>query len=91
VDFLVCYDIADDRRRAKVSAALLDYGRRVQESVFLASLDDELKERMRARVRGLLDADEDCVLLIPLCAACRSKAERFGKQVLVADAPYYIL
>lgn len=43
--FLVCYDIADDRRRDRMAKALLDYGARIQESVFLAELDDELAER----------------------------------------------
>ncbi|MBY0508405.1 MAG: CRISPR-associated endonuclease Cas2 [Bryobacteraceae bacterium] len=35
--FVICYDITDDRRRARVSAALLDYGARLQESVFVAT------------------------------------------------------
>ena len=35
---LVCYDIPDDRRRTKVMQTLLDFGRRVQYSVFECDL-----------------------------------------------------
>lgn len=42
MDFwLICYDIADDRRRDRVASWLLRHGNRVQESVFEAQLRNE--------------------------------------------------
>ena len=32
--YVVCYDVLDDRRRQKIAKILLDYGTRVQKSVF---------------------------------------------------------
>ena len=61
MEYVVCYDIADDRRRARVASALLDYGKRVQESVFMAHLDEELHGRMVERVKRLIDEAEDRV------------------------------
>jgi hypothetical protein len=40
MQYVVCYDIADDARRSRVSNCLLDFGTRVQESVFVANLED---------------------------------------------------
>ena len=40
--YIVCYDIADERRRTRVAGTLLDYGRRLEESVFAVNLDEEL-------------------------------------------------
>ena len=53
--FAICYDITDDRRRARVSTALLDYGARLQESVFVATLDDELLTRQGPFVSAVRD------------------------------------
>ena len=50
MQYVICYDIADDRRRNRVATALLDFGQRVQESVFVAHLDEELAARMKERV-----------------------------------------
>jgi CRISPR-associated protein Cas2 len=56
---LVVYDIADDRRRLKLSNFLEGYGRRVQESVFecFLSLDEmkQLCEKVRPKVKPAVD------------------------------------
>ena len=52
LEYVICYDLTDDRRRDRLAKTLLDYGKRIQHSVFVAHLDDELLERMMARVRG---------------------------------------
>lgn len=89
--FVVCYDIADDMRREKAANALLDFGARIQESVFLATLDDELLERMMVRLEKVVDAIEDTVHIFALCAACEGKARSIGKARLPQDQDYYIL
>lgn len=39
--WLAAYDISDDRSREKVARVLSKYGRRVQESVFILTLDPD--------------------------------------------------
>src|SRR5208337_2396221 len=65
--YVVCYDITDDRRREHLSTILLDFGRRIQESVFLADLDEELAGKMRERVKNVLDVALDRLHIFPLC------------------------
>lgn len=44
-DDIVCYDVGDDRRRQRLSEALLDFGTRVEESVFQCRIEPALAKR----------------------------------------------
>ena len=89
--FVICYDITDDRRRARVSTALLDYGARLQESVFVATLDDVLLTRLVQRLRKLIDPLADKVHLFPQCGTCAAKVLQLGEGVVPEDQEYYIV
>jgi CRISPR-associated protein Cas2 len=89
--FVICYDIADDRRRERAATALLDFGPRIQESVFLATLDEALLERMTERLGKIVDEVEDKVHIFAMCSECVGKVRRMGKAEVPEDRPYYIL
>jgi CRISPR-associated protein Cas2 len=91
MQFVICYDITDDRRRSRISSLLLDFGTRVQESVFVAHLDDELFERMRDRLKTVVDDDWDKVHVFAVCAACEAKAWTLGQGQVVVDPAWYIV
>jgi CRISPR-associated protein Cas2 len=91
MQYVVCYDIADDRRRNRVAMLLLDFGTRVQESVFVAHLDDELAERMWERLRGAVDRDWDKVHVFELCGACEGRTVVLGQGEVVHDPEWYIV
>lgn len=65
---VVAYDIAHDRRRAKMHSLLLGFGQPVQESVFECEWDEPGLTRLR-KVRALVRTG-DLVRLYPLCASC---------------------
>jgi CRISPR-associated protein Cas2 len=89
--YLVCYDIADDRRRDRVATALLDFGPRLQESVFLVDLDEELFGRMKRRIVGEVDEEADRVHVVPVCEACFGKVWYAGLKKPPQDADFYIV
>jgi len=89
--YVVCYDIADDRRRERLAGALLDYGSRIQESVFAAHLDEELYERMMGRIGKIIDAASDRVHVIRLCKACEDAVVALGLAGVKKDAAYWVL
>ena len=91
MQYVICYDIADDGRRSRVANALLDYGTRVQESVFVANLDEELAERMRQRVGRLIEAAWDRVHIFALCGACEKRTVYMGSAEKVEDAEFYVV
>jgi CRISPR-associated protein Cas2 len=91
MQYVVCYDITDDRRRSRIASLLLDFGVRVQESVFVAHLDDDLFERMRERITQVIDGDWDKLHVFALCAACERKGWTLGQGQIVDDPPWYIV
>jgi CRISPR-associated endonuclease Cas2 len=74
-----------------MATALLDYGRRIQESVFLASLDEDLYARMLERVERLMSEAEDTVHVFGLCEGCGRRVVVRGKAELPVDRDFYIL
>ena len=77
--YLISYDIPDDTRRVRIADTLKDFGRRVQYSVFEALLDDELLERLRERLRRVIDDEDDSVRIYRLCAECEKLVEILGQ------------
>ncbi len=88
--YLVCYDISDDKRRARLADVLLDFGPRLQESVFLADLDEELLGRMKERVGRTVDAMVDVVHVFAFCGTCAGKVWAVGPKEVPEDPTYYI-
>ncbi len=75
---IVSYDIVDDRRRTKLAKVLLDYGERVQKSVFECRLDDRLFLKMKKDIETLIDQEEDSVRYYFLCGRCVREVEVSG-------------
>jgi CRISPR-associated protein Cas2 len=76
---VICYDVTDDRRRTHVARALAAYGRRVQYSVFEASLDAALFDNLANELRSLIDVRSDRVTIYRLCAACQGHRLALGQ------------
>ena len=89
--WLACYDIADDQRRQRVVKVLLDYGERVQESVFWVDAEEELVERMQDRLALVISTEEDSFWLAPLCAACVRKVVATGVKRVPELPEYYVV
>jgi len=88
---LVAYDIGDDRRREHTVRILLDYGQRVQESVYWLEAEGDLIERMRQRIRAVIDPETDSVWILFLCESCIGKVETIGIQNLPQVPGFYIV
>ncbi len=72
---VVTYDIADDRRRARVHKKLKGYGKRVQRSVFECAVTPQQLKKLQAQLDRLLDEREDRVHYYLLCPVCQGRAE----------------
>ncbi len=91
MQYVVGYDIADDGRRERAASVLLDFGSRVQESVFVANLDDALAARMMEHLRRVIDEDHDRVHVFTLCAGCAGKTQTIGSAEVPADREFYVI
>jgi CRISPR-associated protein Cas2 len=89
--YFVSYDIADDRRRARLAKELLNYGPRLQESLFLADTSEARFADLQKDVDAIVDPVLDSVLIVPLCDACWKKVEVKGLAVLPAPQSFYVI
>ena len=78
---IVAYDICNARRMKKVAALCLDYGVRVQYSIFEFDLDERLTKRFLSELAALIDPKEDRVMVVPVCESCRKSIRCLGKIV----------
>lgn len=90
---LVTYDVRTDtpagrRRLRQVAATCLDYGQRVQYSVFECDLDPARWTALRARLIDLIDPAEDSLRFYMLGANWCSRVEHVGaKPAIDYDGP----
>lgn len=65
---LLVYDISDDKERAKIADACLDYGLdRVQYSAFYGNISRNLQEELFQKVQDILDNKPGHIMLVPVC------------------------
>ena len=83
--YVIAYDIADDRRRLRVSKRLESVGERVQGSVFEADLDDRALERLMGQLKKLIDEAADGVRFYRLCGECVRVVRVVGQSKVVAE------
>ena len=76
--YLLSYDIRDHYRRKKMANLLLDYGHRVQYSVFEAILSPEDFTKLSQEAIPILDNKTDSLRIYPLCQRCLAQQLAYG-------------
>ena len=76
--YIIAYDISDDSNRTRLSNLLLDFGERVQKSVFEADLDAEDVKEILNRAANYL-ASGDSFRLYPQCKTCAGRVQSLGR------------
>ncbi len=93
-NYLVCYDIANDRRLKKVFKVCKNHGTHLQFSVFECDLNPRELVQLQRELKSLIKQDEDQVLFVSL-----GPAEGRGDRVISSlglpyskfDAPCYVV
>ena len=93
---LVSYDVstvdaAGRRRLRRVAKICLDYGQRVQNSVFECLVDPAQWSQLRHRLLEEYNAEEDSLRFYQLGSHWKGRIEHFGiKTVLDLDGPIVV-
>jgi len=88
---IVAYDIACPGRIVRVAKIVLDYGVRVQKSIFEVAVDDRIFAEMKARIEKVIVPEEDGVKYFPLCEKCAGTVEIIGQGMFTdPDEEFYI-
>lgn len=74
------YDISKDRTRKKLSDKAIEQGLyRVQKSVFLGNIDNNLLDELVVFAKEIIDPDEDSIYVFPMCQEDFKKVELLGQ------------
>ena len=81
---LVTYDVetltpAGQKRLRKVARACLDYGQRVQNSVFECLVTEAQFVSLKARIKGIIDEEADSVRFYHMGNGWQNHVESMGK------------
>ncbi len=93
---LVTYDVATSsdggsRRLRRVAKLCLDYGQRVQNSVFECKIDQAQFVALRTKILDLVDCDQDSVRFYFLGNDWNVRVEHYGtKPSLNMDGPLLV-
>ena len=74
----VSYDIVDNKQRTRLAKKLLNYGQRVQYSVFECNLTKKQIAEMKKQLLPLIDLKKDSLRIYRICDSCRKQVESFG-------------
>jgi CRISPR-associated protein Cas2 len=78
--WIAAYDIADPDRLRTVASLCEDYGRRLQQSVFLCACSVDQVIDLKEAVQDQIERAADHFLLLPLCEHCRDELRQFGLE-----------
>jgi len=76
--YLFSYDISDDKRRTRVFKILESWGDHAQFSVFFAELNPTELARLKGKLDGVINHDEDQVMVLDLGADANPLEERLA-------------
>jgi CRISPR-associated protein Cas2 len=82
---LITYDVSTEtaagrKRLRQIAKACVNYGQRVQNSVFECSLDASQYRVLQAKLLDLMDKDEDSLRFYNLGNKYQTRIEHFGRS-----------
>lgn len=77
--YLVCYDVREERRLRMTRKVMLGFGDPIQYSVFLCALSAREHVKLRSALMGVIDERHDSVLIIDLAGSIPALAERWER------------
>ncbi len=87
---IICYDIADNRRRRHVANELEGWGERVQDSVFECHLDAVSLRQLQQTLAPMIDTRVDKIGYYALCGKDRADIRLLGKGRVQPDIAYWL-
>jgi CRISPR-associated protein Cas2 len=88
--YVIVYDVANNRKRACLANLLLDYGIRVQKSVFEAELSSKDVQEILQRAAKYVGS-ADSLRVYPHCKSCAEHIQALGCAVDTAVASLRIV
>jgi len=84
---IIAYDIPDNKRRQRIAKTLLNYGNRVQYSVFECHLSPKRLGKLQQELHQIFDEKKDKIYYYRLCQSCLKASERSGIEEVTIEEP----
>ncbi len=81
-NWLIIYDIRDEKRLRKIARLMQNYGLRVQKSVFEAQFDISTLKKMRSEADRILNFEKYSLVIFEICQRDWQKAQKYGSNVI---------
>jgi CRISPR-associated protein Cas2 len=91
MNWLISYDIVDNRRRKRIADYLESIGTRVQYSVFECDIKTGNEKAVAMRLLEIIDQEEDKVALYMQCGRCRQAEISLGNRIVTCERPALII
>ena len=88
--YLICFDIADERRLRQVAIQLENIGVRVQHSIFECHLNRDQIRSVQQKIAAIIDEEEDHVRYYKLCGKDRAAIVIYGPGKLTKPEDFYL-
>ena len=87
---LISYDITKNKTRTKLAKKLLDFGPRVQKSVFEADINEKEMKEILALLKKTNIKKGDSIRLYKICESCKKNVQIWGSGKVTEDKEFYI-
>lgn len=90
--FLISFDITSNKRRRIVVRYLLNYGKRIQKSVFECHVTEKIMETMVSELAKLIEHREDKIRFWQICKDCIERVEVVGwGDISLEDDEFWVI
>jgi CRISPR-associated protein Cas2 len=90
--FLISFDITSNKRRRIVARYLLNYGKRIQKSVFECHVTEKIMETMVGELAKLIEHREDKIRFWQICKDCIERVEVVGwGDISLEDDEFWVV
>ena len=83
---IVAYDISSPKRLHRVALACLDYGIRIEKSVFECDLRNDQFDELWDKLCKIVNRDFDALVCYPICASCENNVVTYGRSLHLEPA-----
>jgi CRISPR-associated protein Cas2 len=90
MQYLICYDTPDNKRRRRIVQALEELTERVQWSVFEGWMNASQIRDLSRRLKRVIDPAADNLRIYRLCHYCREEVELLGVSRPTELVKYWI-
>ncbi|MGQ9847722.1 MAG: CRISPR-associated endonuclease Cas2 [Bacteroidales bacterium] len=91
MNYLICYDIANEKRLQKIAKTVEQYGIRVQYSFFNVDMTNEALDSLLKNLLHIMNEKQDKIYVYPICSECKKNILIDGTGAFLSLDSYLVL